>query len=138
MPRRIEIEIAANDRCPRPDAACAERAVELYRTFCHGALIVTDAASAEMTKLADVMEAEVGHAAQALADSYRAELVRAARLGLQFYPATGETSDMGGARAGDRDLVLARGGVRGDEMAVPGCRIRGPAWPTRWPTTRRC
>jgi UDP-N-acetyl-D-mannosaminuronic acid dehydrogenase len=48
------IEMAANDRVIgglTPD--CAERAAELYRTFCHGDLILTDAASAEMAKLAE-------------------------------------------------------------------------------------
>ena len=56
---------------------------------------------------------------RALAESYRAELIRAARLGLEFDPATGEPV-LWPARTGDRDVVSARGGVRGDEMAVPG------------------
>ena len=48
------IEIATNDRVIGGlTPACAERAAELYRTFCHGELIVTDAASAEMAKLAE-------------------------------------------------------------------------------------
>ncbi len=54
LPGRIMIEIATNDRViGGMTPACATRAVELYRTFCHGELIVTDAASAEMAKLAE-------------------------------------------------------------------------------------
>ena len=54
LPGRIMIEIAANDRVIGGlTPACAERAAELYRTFCRGELIVTDAASAEMAKLAE-------------------------------------------------------------------------------------
>ena len=48
------IEIATNDRVIGGlTPACAARAAELYRTFCRGELIVTDAASAEMAKLAE-------------------------------------------------------------------------------------
>jgi UDP-N-acetyl-D-mannosaminuronic acid dehydrogenase len=54
LPGRIMIEIATNDRVIGGlTPGCAARAVELYRTFCHGDLIVTDAASAEMAKLAE-------------------------------------------------------------------------------------
>jgi UDP-N-acetyl-D-mannosaminuronic acid dehydrogenase len=54
LPGRIMIEIATNDRVIGGlTPACGARAVELYRTFCHGELIVTDAASAEMAKLAE-------------------------------------------------------------------------------------
>ena len=54
LPGRIMIEIATNDRVIGGlTPACAARAVELYRRFCHGELIVTDAASAEMAKLAE-------------------------------------------------------------------------------------
>jgi UDP-N-acetyl-D-mannosaminuronic acid dehydrogenase len=54
LPGRIMIEIATNDRVIGGlTPACAARAVELYRTFCHGELIVTDATSAEMAKLAE-------------------------------------------------------------------------------------
>jgi UDP-N-acetyl-D-mannosaminuronic acid dehydrogenase len=54
LPGRIMIEIAANDRVIGGlTPACAERAAALYRTFCHGELIMTDAASAEMAKLAE-------------------------------------------------------------------------------------
>jgi UDP-N-acetyl-D-mannosaminuronic acid dehydrogenase len=54
LPGRIMIEIATNDRLIgglTPDAG--RRAAALYRTFCHGELIITDAASAEMAKLAE-------------------------------------------------------------------------------------
>jgi UDP-N-acetyl-D-mannosaminuronic acid dehydrogenase len=54
LPGRIMIEIAANDRVIGGlTPACARRAAGLYRTFCHGELIITDAASAEMAKLAE-------------------------------------------------------------------------------------
>ena len=54
LPGRIMIEIATNDRVIAGlTPACATRAAELNRTFCHGKLIVTDAASAEMAKLAE-------------------------------------------------------------------------------------
>ena len=54
LPGRIMIEIATNDRVIGGlTPACAARAAELYRTFCHGELIITDAASAEMAKLAE-------------------------------------------------------------------------------------
>ena len=53
-----------------------------------------------------------------LADSYRAELVRAARMGLDFDPLTGEPTAW--QPPGTRDCHLVRGGhrVRGDEVAV--------------------
>ena len=54
LPGRIMIEIATNDRVIGGlTPACAARAAELYRTFTRGELIVTDAASAEMAKLAE-------------------------------------------------------------------------------------
>jgi UDP-N-acetyl-D-mannosaminuronic acid dehydrogenase len=54
LPGRIMIEIATNDRLIGGlTPACAEHAARLYRTFCHGELIITDAASAEMAKLAE-------------------------------------------------------------------------------------
>jgi UDP-N-acetyl-D-mannosaminuronic acid dehydrogenase len=54
LPGRNMIEIAANDRVIGGlTPACAARAAELYRTFCRGELIITDAASAEMAKLAE-------------------------------------------------------------------------------------
>ncbi len=56
---------------------------------------------------------------RALADGYRAELVRAARKGVEFGPATGACG-MGRAGAGDRHLVPACGGLYGSEVAVSG------------------
>jgi UDP-N-acetyl-D-mannosaminuronic acid dehydrogenase len=54
LPGRIMIEIATNDRVIGGlTPACAQRAADLYRTFCHGELIITDAESAEMAKLAE-------------------------------------------------------------------------------------
>jgi UDP-N-acetyl-D-mannosaminuronic acid dehydrogenase len=54
LPGRIMVEIVANDRVIGGlTPACAARAAELYRTFCHGELIITDAESAEMAKLAE-------------------------------------------------------------------------------------
>jgi UDP-N-acetyl-D-mannosaminuronic acid dehydrogenase len=54
LPGRIMIEIATNDRVIGGlTPACAARAAGLYRTFCHGELLITDAASAEMAKLAE-------------------------------------------------------------------------------------
>jgi UDP-N-acetyl-D-mannosaminuronic acid dehydrogenase len=54
LPGRIMIEIATNARVIGGlTPACAERAAELYRTFCHGELLLTDAGSAEMSKLAE-------------------------------------------------------------------------------------
>ncbi len=54
LPGRIMIEIAANDRVIGGlTPACAARAADLYRTFCRGELIITDAESAEMAKLAE-------------------------------------------------------------------------------------
>ena len=54
LPGRIMIEIATNDRVIGGlTPACATRAAALYKTFCHGELIITDAASAEMAKLAE-------------------------------------------------------------------------------------
>ena len=61
---------------------------------------------------------------RALADSYRAELVRAARSGTGFDPATGEPA-AGRGRAGDGDLVPARGGVCAGEMAAPDTALAG-------------
>ncbi|WP_413316667.1 UDP-N-acetyl-D-mannosamine dehydrogenase [Agrococcus sp. 1P02AA] len=54
LPGRIMVEITDNDRIiggVTPEAA--ERARELYATFCKGDLLVTDARTAEMAKLAE-------------------------------------------------------------------------------------
>jgi UDP-N-acetyl-D-mannosaminuronic acid dehydrogenase len=54
LPGRIMIEIITNDRViggitPR----CAEKAASLYRVFAQGAMLLSDAASAEMAKLVE-------------------------------------------------------------------------------------
>ena len=54
-----------------------------------------------------------------LADSYRAELIRAARKGLGFSPGTGEPASWA-ARAGHHQLAGARGRLRCDEVAHGG------------------
>ena len=54
-----------------------------------------------------------------LADSYRAELVRAARTGLEFDPLTGEPAAWNLPGARDRHLVRGSHRVRVDEVAVP-------------------
>lgn len=54
LPGRVMAEIVANDRLIgglTPE--CAERAAAIYRSFCAGELILTDAGSAEMAKLAE-------------------------------------------------------------------------------------
>jgi UDP-N-acetyl-D-mannosaminuronic acid dehydrogenase len=54
LPGRIMIEFVANDRVIGGlTPACAERAAQLYQTFCRGELFLTDAGSAEMAKLAE-------------------------------------------------------------------------------------
>ena len=54
-----------------------------------------------------------------LADSYRAELIRAAREGLDFRRDRG-TVVLGRARTRHHQLAGARGGLRCDEMAAGG------------------
>jgi len=69
---------------------------------------------------------------RALADSYRAELVRAARQGLEFDPATGEPllwAVPGPAATTWLEHAVGYAGMNGRAWR----RIRGPAWPTRWP-----
>lgn len=54
LPGRIMIEIVTNDRVVgglTPE--CASRAADLYRVFCQGDIALTDAESAEMSKLAE-------------------------------------------------------------------------------------
>lgn len=54
LPGRVMIELVDNDRIIggiTPEAA--ERAAELYRTFCKGELLLTDAKTAEMAKLVE-------------------------------------------------------------------------------------
>jgi UDP-N-acetyl-D-mannosaminuronic acid dehydrogenase len=54
LPGRIMIELVTNDRLVgglTPE--CARRAAALYRVFCRGEVVLTDAASAEMAKLVE-------------------------------------------------------------------------------------
>ncbi|MCW2761843.1 MAG: epsD [Marmoricola sp.] len=54
LPGRIMLELITNDRLVgglTPE--CAQRAARLYRIFCRGEVIATDAASAEMAKLVE-------------------------------------------------------------------------------------
>ncbi|WP_404311778.1 UDP-N-acetyl-D-mannosamine dehydrogenase [Agrococcus terreus] len=54
LPGRIMIEIVANDRIiGGVGARAAERARDLYATFCKGELLITDARTAEMAKLVE-------------------------------------------------------------------------------------
>lgn len=54
LPGRIMIELVTNDRVIGGiTPSCARRAAELYRSFCEGECIVTDATTAELVKLAE-------------------------------------------------------------------------------------
>ena len=54
LPGRIMIELVTNDRLVGGlSPQCAERAAQLYRVFCQGEVIITDATSAEMAKLTE-------------------------------------------------------------------------------------
>jgi UDP-N-acetyl-D-mannosaminuronic acid dehydrogenase len=54
LPGRVLAEIVANDRLIGGlTPACAQRGAAIYRSFCAGELILTDAGSAEMAKLAE-------------------------------------------------------------------------------------
>ena len=54
LPGRIMIEIITNDRVVGGiTRRCAERAASIYRVFCQGKILLTDAASAEMAKLVE-------------------------------------------------------------------------------------
>ena len=54
LPGRIMVEIVTNDRVIGGiTRRCAERAAALYRVFCQGKILLTDAASAEMAKLVE-------------------------------------------------------------------------------------
>ena len=54
LPGRIMIEIVTNDRViGGVTRKCAEKAAALYRVFTQGAILTTDAASAEMAKLVE-------------------------------------------------------------------------------------
>ena len=54
LPGRVMIELVENDRViGGVTHEAAERAAELYRTFCKGELIITDARTAELAKLVE-------------------------------------------------------------------------------------
>ncbi|WP_448071233.1 UDP-N-acetyl-D-mannosamine dehydrogenase [Georgenia yuyongxinii] len=54
LPGRIMIEMVTNDRVVGGiTSRCAKKAAEIYRVFCQGELLLTDAASAEMAKLVE-------------------------------------------------------------------------------------
>lgn len=54
LPGRIMVELVENDRVVGGlTSSCAERAAEVYRVFCKGDIVLTDAASAEMAKLVE-------------------------------------------------------------------------------------
>jgi UDP-N-acetyl-D-mannosaminuronic acid dehydrogenase len=54
LPGRIMLELITNDRLVGGlTEECARRAAELYRVFCRGEVVVTDAPSAEMAKLVE-------------------------------------------------------------------------------------
>ncbi len=54
LPGRIMIEMVTNDRVVGGITRdCADRAAAIYRVFCQGEILLTDAASAEMAKLVE-------------------------------------------------------------------------------------
>ena len=54
LPGRIMIEMITNDRVVGGvTRRCAEKAATIYRVFCQGEILLTDAASAEMAKLVE-------------------------------------------------------------------------------------
>lgn len=54
LPGRVMIELVTNDRVVGGvSPECSEAAAEIYRLFCKGEIILTDAGSAEMSKLAE-------------------------------------------------------------------------------------
>ncbi len=54
LPGRIMIEMVTNDRVVGGiTRRCAQQAASLYRVFCQGEIVLTDAASAEMAKLVE-------------------------------------------------------------------------------------
>jgi len=54
LPGKIMVEMLANDRLVGGlTPACAEAAASLYRVFCDGEILLTDAASAELAKLVE-------------------------------------------------------------------------------------
>jgi hypothetical protein len=74
---------------------------------------------------------------RALADSYHAELVRAARRGQEFSPATGEPAAW--ATPEPVTVTWYRHAVAYAEMKWPHLAAHSrPAWLTRWPPSPRC
>ena len=72
---------------------------------------------------------------RALADSHRAELVRAARKGLEFDPQTGEP--MLWAEPEPVTVTWYQHATAYAAMkSRPWPHIRGPAWPKHWPPSR--
>lgn len=54
LPGRIMIEMVTNDRVVGGiTRRCAEKAADVYRVFCQGQIVLTDASSAEMAKLVE-------------------------------------------------------------------------------------
>ncbi|SER73521.1 UDP-N-acetyl-D-mannosaminuronic acid dehydrogenase [Pedococcus cremeus] len=54
LPGRIMVEMVTNDRVVGGlTRACAEKAAQIYRIFCEGEVVLTDATSAEMAKLTE-------------------------------------------------------------------------------------
>ena len=54
LPGRIMVEMVTNDRVVGGiTRRCAEKAAAIYRVFCQGEILLTDAASAEMAKLVE-------------------------------------------------------------------------------------
>lgn len=54
LPGRVMVELVTNDRIVGGlTHEAAERARDLYRTFCHGEILLTDAKTAEMAKLVE-------------------------------------------------------------------------------------
>lgn len=54
LPGRVMVELVTNDRIVGGSTpAAAERAKELYRTFCEGEILLTDCRTAEMAKLVE-------------------------------------------------------------------------------------
>jgi len=54
LPGRIMVEMVTNDRVVGGlTSECAQRAADVYRTFCQGEIAVTDADSAELAKLVE-------------------------------------------------------------------------------------
>nr|WP_299809887.1 UDP-N-acetyl-D-mannosamine dehydrogenase [Tardiphaga sp.] len=61
MPGRVLVELVENDRViGGMSAQCSARAEELYRSFCKGGILLTNAPTAEMCKLAENSFRDVG------------------------------------------------------------------------------